>query len=60
MSTGFPALAAAGRKLLRFARVFSESAARESPRDSHASEARIPGPPALLRIATRGPAGSGW
>src|SRR5680860_757318 len=30
------------------------------PFDSQASAARIPGPPPLVRMATRGPAGTGW
>ena len=41
-------------------RVASLRAASSSPCASQASAARIAGPPALDRIATRGPAGSGW
>ena len=56
MSTGLPTLAAAGRNARSSARVASLSEGSSSPFASHASAARMPGPPALVRIATRGSA----
>ena len=60
MSTGLPMLAAGGRKAPQPRRGSrSRTAGRSSPDASQASTARIPGPPALVTMATRRPAGSG-
>src|SRR5947199_6545683 len=59
MSTGLATLASGGRAARRPARVPSESSAMRSPRLTQASVAMIAGPPALVTIAARSPAGSG-
>ncbi len=59
MSTGLPTLASAGRKEARVARVCSENVAISSPRLTQASVAMMAGPPALVTMPTRLPAGSG-
>ena len=59
MSTGLPTLATAGRNAEKRARVPAENSVTVSPAASHASTARMPGPPALVTIATRRPRGSG-
>ena len=59
MSTGLPVLAAGGRNAPSRARVSGENGGTVSPDDSQASTARMPGPPALVTMATRRPAGSG-
>ena len=48
-----------GRNARSRSRVASENSATWSPAASHASTARMPGPPALVTTATRRPAGSG-
>jgi hypothetical protein len=60
MSTGFPTLAAAGRNALNRAIVSGWRGERSSPCAAQTSAERIPGPPALVRIATRRPFGTGW
>ena len=60
MSTGLPTDAAAGRNDRSAATVASDSGGTTRPCASHASAARMPGPPALVRIATRRPRGTGW
>ena len=59
MSIGLPTLASAGRMARTFAVVSGASATISSPFASHASAARIPGPPALVTMATREPWGNG-
>ena len=59
MSTGLWTLASAGRKLRSRSSVSSDSRAISSPRLTQASVAMIPGPPALVTIATRLPVASG-
>ena len=59
MSTGLPTLAAAGRNERSSARVSSQSVGSSRPLASQASAARMAGPPALVRIATRAPFGTG-
>ena len=59
MSTGLPMLASAGRNERRVERVAGDSSAISSPRLTQASVAMIAGPPALVTIPTRSPAGSG-
>ena len=59
MSTGFVTLAAAGRNARSRSWVAAESGGTMRPFDSQASAARIAGPPALVTIATRPPAGTG-
>ena len=58
--TDKPTLAAAGRKADNARCVVSMGVANSRPFASQASTARIPGPPAFVRIATRGPRGTGW
>ena len=60
MSTGFATLAAAGRKARRASAVPAARGGSSSPCASQASAARMPGPPALVTIATRPPRGTGW
>ncbi len=60
MSTGFATLAASGRKARSAATVSSPRVGSSRPFASQASAARMPGPPALVRMATRGPFGGGW
>ena len=60
MSTGLPTAAASGRNVRSALVVASASAGSSSPCASQASAARMPGPPALVRIATRLPRGTGW
>ena len=48
MSTGLPTLAVAGRNDCSRARVSGENSATARPAASHASTARIPGPPAFV------------
>src|ERR1700694_2914318 len=60
MSTGLPLDAAAGKNAASSARTFSENGGTTRPFASHASAHRIAGPPALVRMPTRLPAGSGW
>ena len=59
MSTGLATLAVAGRNECSRASVSAENSATVRPAASHASTARIPGPPAFVTTATRFPAGSG-
>jgi hypothetical protein len=59
MSTGFCTLAVEGRKAARAAFVSGDRSTTVSPVPSHASAARIPGPPAFVTIARRVPFGSG-
>ena len=59
MSTGLVTVASAGRKARSVSRVASENSETARPAASQASTARMPGPPALVTIATRRPAGSG-
>ena len=60
MSTGFLTDASAGRNARRRSSVCETSGVTVRPRLSQASEAMIPGPPALVRMATRRPRGTGW
>src|SRR6187549_67187 len=60
MSTGLAQLAMAGNAAANLSRVASENVVTVSPAASQASAARIPGPPALVIIATRHPAGNDW
>jgi hypothetical protein len=61
MSTGLATPASGGRNSRSCSMVRSDSGGTSSPLDSSASAARIPGPPALVRIATLLPLGSpGW
>ena len=60
MSTGLASEASAGRCSASAARTSSGSSGTSSPAASQASAHMIPGPPALVRMPTRGPAGSGW
>ena len=60
MSTGFARLASAGSSSASFEVVSGESSESSRPAASHASEQRIPRPPAFVRIATRRPRGNGW
>jgi hypothetical protein len=60
MSTGFLTLASGARNPRSAFIVFGSSDGSVSPADSHASAAMIAGPPALVRMATRSPAGTGW
>ena len=59
MSTGLATLASGGSRARSASRVSAASSAIRSPRLTQASVAMIAGPPALLTIATRSPAGSG-
>ena len=59
MSTGLCRLAAAGRYLRNLETVVLESCASVRSAFSPASEAMMPGPPALVKIPTLGPCGSG-
>ena len=59
MSTGLPTDAAAGRNDRNSATVASESGGSSRPCAAQASAARMPGPPALVTIATRPPLGTG-
>ena len=59
MSTGFATEASGTRTPRSALRVASERRASESPLATRKSVARIAGPPAFVRIPTRGPAGSG-
>ncbi len=59
MSTGLAIAAAKGRLAASFSRVAGANSAMRSPRFTQASVAMIAGPPALVTIATRSPAGSG-
>ncbi len=59
MSTGFAVLASGGSRPARPSLVSGESSGSSRPAASHASAHRIPSPPALVRIATPGPRGSG-
>ena len=56
---GLPTLAAAGSLLARAAAVLPASEATLMPDCSTASAAMMPGPPALVMIATRLPLGRG-
>src|SRR3984893_4934794 len=60
MSTGLLVDPAAGIDAASVARTVSGSGGTTRPLASHASAQRIAGPPALVRIATRFPEGSGW
>ncbi len=60
MSTGLPSAASLGRKPRSWRRTSSASSGISSPAASQASAHMIPGPPALVRIPTRGPRGRGW
>jgi hypothetical protein len=60
MSTGLPAEASAARPARNLSCIAGENRGRSSPSADRASAARMPGPPALVRIPTRRPAGSGW
>ena len=59
MSTGLPMLAAPERNPRNPVIVAGSNGGTARPNPSQASAARIPGPPALVRIATRLPEGSG-
>ncbi len=59
MSTGFCTEASAGSARVNARRVAGVSCASDSPRPMQASVQRIPGPPALVTMAIRSPAGSG-
>ena len=59
MSTGFATEGTAGKSAWSRARVNSLKRTTESPAASHASAARMPGPPALVTMATRPPRGNG-
>ncbi len=60
MSTGLRVLASWGRKARSAVTVSSVSSGTSSPWLSQASDAMIPGPPALVTIPTRGPRATGW
>jgi len=60
MSTGLPTLAWGGRNSRSRAWASAERTGTSSPSASQASAQRIAGPPALVRIPIRRPAGSGW
>ncbi len=60
MSTGLRVLASAGRNARSAATVESSSVGTTMPRYSHASDARMPGPPAFVTMPTRLPRGTGW
>src|ERR1044072_1874310 len=60
MSTVFLTIASGGRNARAGATVASATVASSSPWLSHASLAMIAGPPALVRMPTRAPRGSGW
>jgi hypothetical protein len=60
MSTGFATLAAAGRNARSAVVVGDVNDVTVRPLASHASAARMPGPPALVTIATRFDCGIGW
>ena len=60
MSIGFAVPASAGSRAASVARVRGSSTGTRRPAASHASAQEIPGPPALVMIATRSPRGSGW
>ena len=60
MSTGLVTLAAGGRNFAQRRCVASASTGTSRPFASHASAARIAGPPALVTIATRRRRGTGW
>jgi hypothetical protein len=59
MSTGLRVEASAGRNERSVATVPSARMGTSSPCVSQASEAMMPGPPALVTIPTRLPAGTG-
>ena len=59
-STGLPTAAAAGSTSRSLAWVAGVGAIIFRPSSSAASAAMIPGPPALVMIATRLPSGNGW
>src|SRR5450759_299343 len=59
MSTGLCMLAAGGRYLRIFSADWADICASTRPAASHESEAMMPGPPALVTIATLGPFGTG-
>ena len=60
MSTGLATAASAGKPSRSLAWSCGESSTTWSPPASQASAHMIPGPPALVTIATRRPAGTGW
>ena len=59
MSTGFATLAVGGRNAENLAHVAGLNSATVRPAATQASAARMPGPPALVTIATRLPFGNG-
>src|ERR1700687_2538984 len=59
MSTGFPVDAAAGREAASYARTVAGRAGTTRPLASQASAQRMAGPPALVMMPTRLPAGMG-
>jgi hypothetical protein len=59
MSTGLPTAAVAGSSARSAAAVPADTGGTSSPCAAHASAARMPGPPALVRIAARRPGGRG-
>ncbi len=60
MSTGLPSEASGGRTRLSALRVDGRSSASCRPRPMQASVQRMAGPPALVTMAIRSPAGIGW
>src|SRR5665811_2397301 len=60
VSTGLFRAASGGRNSARAARISLGRGGTVRPPASHASAARMPGPPPLVRMATRPPAGNGW
>ncbi len=60
MSIGLPSDASGARKPARRERTAAEISTTSSPADWQASAHMMPGPPALVTIATRVPAGTGW
>ena len=60
VSTGLLRAASGGKNSARASRISPGRGGTVRPAASHASAARIPGPPPLVRMATRRPAGNGW
>jgi len=60
MSTGLRSEASAGNASRRRSPVASASSLMTSPSETHASVARMPGPPEFVTMPARGPAGNSY